>query len=101
MALEIDRLQSLLTEAEARLKIEVSRLKKKYQLMITELEMSLDVANKQNIDFQKTIKKQGLQIVVSIKKITFHIIKSYGIFFSAQLTMMRVCTSNIITKNMM
>ncbi|KAG1678822.1 Paramyosin [Nymphon striatum] len=63
MAIEVDRLQCLLMEAEARLKVEVSRLKKKYQLMITELEFNLDAANKQNIDLQKTIKKQGLTIV--------------------------------------
>lgn len=64
MNIEIDRLQTLLTESEARLKIEISRLKKKYQLMVTELEMSLDNANKQNIELQKQIKKMGLQITV-------------------------------------
>lgn len=31
-------------------------------MTITELEMSLDVANKTNIDLQKTIKKQSLQL---------------------------------------
>lgn len=38
------------------------RIKKKLQIQITELEMSLDVANKQNIDLQKIIKKQSLQL---------------------------------------
>lgn len=38
------------------------RIKKKLQITITELEMSLDVANKTNIDLQKTIKKQSLQL---------------------------------------
>lgn len=33
------------------------------QITITELEMSLDVANKTNIDLQKTIKRQSLQLV--------------------------------------
>lgn len=32
------------------------------QIHITELEMSLDVANKTNIDLQKTIKRQSLQL---------------------------------------
>lgn len=32
------------------------------QIQITELEMSLDSANKTNIDLQKTIKKQSLQL---------------------------------------
>lgn len=38
------------------------RIKKKLQIQITELEMSLDVANKTNIDLQKVIKKQSLQL---------------------------------------
>lgn len=49
-------------EAETRLKTEVTRIKKKLQIQITELEMSLDSANKLNIDLQKTIKKQSLQL---------------------------------------
>ncbi|KAJ8969315.1 hypothetical protein NQ317_011435 [Molorchus minor] len=36
--------------------------RKKLQIQITELEMSLDSANKVNIDLQKTIKKQSLQL---------------------------------------
>lgn len=55
-----------LAEAEAKLKTEVARLKKKYQAQITELELSLDAANKANIDLQKTIKKQALQITVCL-----------------------------------
>jgi chromosome segregation ATPase len=38
------------------------RIKKKLQIHICELEMSLDVANKTNIDLQKTVKKQSLQL---------------------------------------
>lgn len=38
------------------------RIKKKLQIHITELEMSLDVANKSNIDLQKVVKKQSLQL---------------------------------------
>lgn len=38
------------------------RIKKKLQIHITELEMSLDVANKSNIDLQKIVKKQSLQL---------------------------------------
>lgn len=51
-----------MVEAETRLKTEVTRIKKKLQIQITELEMSLDSANKLNIDLQKTIKKQSLQL---------------------------------------
>lgn len=40
----------------------MTRIKKKLQIQITELEMSLDVANKTNIDLQKVIKKQSLQL---------------------------------------
>lgn len=49
-------------EAETRLKTEVTRIKKKLQIQITELEMSLDSANKINIDLQKTVKRQSLQL---------------------------------------
>ena len=52
-----------LADAEARLKAEVLRIKKKMQVTITELEMSLDVSNKSNIDLQKQIKKLSLQVV--------------------------------------
>lgn len=55
-----------LAEAEAKLKTEVARIKKKMQAQITELEMSLDAANKHNIDLQKTIKRQAIQITVSL-----------------------------------
>lgn len=60
--LEIEQLNMRLAEAEAKLKAEVARIKKKMQAQITELEMTLDVVNKQNIDLQKTIKRLGLQI---------------------------------------
>lgn len=49
-------------EAETKLKSEIIRIKKKLQIHITELEMSLDVANKTNLDLQKTIKRQSLQL---------------------------------------
>ncbi|GFS43695.1 paramyosin, long form [Nephila pilipes] len=62
-AIEIDQLNMRLAEAEAKVKTEVARIKKKMQVTITELEMSLDVANKQNIDMQKTIKTQSTKIM--------------------------------------
>lgn len=65
MQIEIEQLNMRLAEAEAKLKTEVARIKKKMQAQITELEMSLDVANKQNLELQKTIKRQSLQISVS------------------------------------
>ncbi len=64
-AIEVEQLNSRLVEAETRLKTEVQRIKKKFQIQITEMEMSLDVANKTNISLQQTIKKQSIQITVS------------------------------------
>ncbi|KAH8364765.1 hypothetical protein KR084_011203 [Drosophila pseudotakahashii] len=61
-SIEIEQLNARVIEAETRLKTEVVRIKKKLQIQITELEMSLDVANKTNIDLQKVIKKQSLQL---------------------------------------
>lgn len=60
--IEIEQLNARLVEAETRLKTEVLRIKKKLQIQITELEMSLDVANKSNIELQKTIKKYSITI---------------------------------------
>lgn len=61
-SLEIEQLNARVVEAETKLKTEVARIKKKLQIQITELEMSLDAANKTNIDLQKTIKRQSLQL---------------------------------------
>ncbi|XP_011692085.1 PREDICTED: paramyosin, long form [Wasmannia auropunctata] len=61
-SIEIEQLNARVVEAETRLKTEVQRIKKKFHLQITELELSLDVANKNNIDLQKTIKKQALTL---------------------------------------
>lgn len=64
MSIEIDQLNSRLVEAETKLKTEVQRIRKKFQITITEMEMTLDVANKNNIELQKSIKKQSLQLTV-------------------------------------
>lgn len=64
-AIEIEQLSARVVEAETKLKTEVTRIKKKFQIQITELELSLDVANKNNLELQKTIKKQSLQLTVS------------------------------------
>lgn len=69
-SIEIEQLNARVVEAETRLKTEVQRIKKKLQIQITELELSLDVANKNNIDLQKTIKKQALTLTV-ILTLTF------------------------------
>ncbi|KAK0181732.1 hypothetical protein PV327_003988 [Microctonus hyperodae] len=61
-SIEIEQLNARVVEAETKLKTEVQRIKKKLQIQITELELSLDVANKNNIDLQKTIKKQSLTL---------------------------------------
>lgn len=62
MAIEVDNLNARVVEAETRLKSEVAKIKKKMQVVITELEMSLDTANKANIDLQKTVKKQAISL---------------------------------------
>ena len=64
MSIEIDQLNSRLVEAETKLKTEVQRIRKKFQITITELELTLDVANKNNIELQKSIKKYSLQLTV-------------------------------------
>jgi chromosome segregation ATPase len=61
-SIEIEQLNARVIEAETRLKSEVQRIKKKFQIQITEMEMSLDVVNKTNIDLQKTIKKQSMHL---------------------------------------
>lgn len=61
-SIEIEQLSARVVEAETKLKTEVQRIKKKMQIHITELELSLDVANKNNLDLQKTIKKQSLTL---------------------------------------
>lgn len=61
-SIEIEQLNARVVEAETRLKTEVTRIKKKLQIQITELEMSLDSANKTNINLQQTIKKQSFQL---------------------------------------
>lgn len=61
-SIEIEQLNARVVEAETKLKSEVTRIKKKLQIQITELELSLDVANKTNIDLQKVVKKQSLQV---------------------------------------
>lgn len=63
-SIEIEQLNARVVEAETKLKTEVQRIKKKLHIQITELELSLDVANKNNIDLQKTIKKQSLTLTV-------------------------------------
>jgi LPS O-antigen subunit length determinant protein (WzzB/FepE family) len=66
MTIEIEQMSARLVEAETKLKTEVIRIKKKLQMQITELEMSLDVCNKNNIELQKTIKRYSIQITVSL-----------------------------------
>jgi chromosome segregation ATPase len=61
-SIEIEQLNIRVMEAETKLKTEIQRIKKKFQITITEMEMSLDIANKTNIDLQKTVKKQSLHL---------------------------------------
>jgi len=62
MAMEVDQLNARVVEAETRLKSEVTKIKKKMQITITELEMHIDTVNKSNIDLQKVNKKQYIQL---------------------------------------
>ena len=64
MAVEIDQLNARVVEAETKLQSEVTKIKKKMQITITELEMTLDTCNRTNIELQKTCKKQGIQLGV-------------------------------------
>lgn len=73
-----NRLTAALADAEARMKAEISRLKKKYQAEIAELEMTVDNLNRANIEAQKTIKKQSEQLKVlqaSLEVLYVHFIK--------------------------
>ena len=81
MSIEIDQLNSRLVEAETKLKTEVQRIRKKLQITITELELTLDVANKNNIELQKSLKKQSLQLTVNWnewKGIHGHILSNFN-----------------------
>ncbi len=59
---EIESLTIRLQEAESRLKNEVEKMKQKMAVTITELEMSLDAANKGNAQLQGTCKTQATKI---------------------------------------
>jgi len=52
----IEELQRTLVEVETRMKTEITRLKKKYELQIRELEAALDNANRANAEYLKQIK---------------------------------------------
>jgi len=62
MAQEVDALNARVVEAETRLKSEVTKIKKKMTITITELEMQIDTVNKSNIDLQKVNKKCTIQL---------------------------------------
>jgi len=68
MAQEVDQLNARVVEAEARLKSEVTKIKKKMTITITELEMQIDTVNKANIDLQKTNKK----VTISLQELQAH-----------------------------
>merc|ERR1719195_613197 len=60
---EIESLTKRLMETENRLKVEVEKIKKKMSVTITELEMSLDAANKANNGLQNAGKAQATKIM--------------------------------------
>lgn len=55
---------SFIADKYLQFQAEISRLKKKYQAEIAELEMTVDNLNRANIEAQKTIKKQSEQLKV-------------------------------------
>ena len=60
----IEELQRTLIEVETRYKTEISRLKKKYESDIRELEGALDNANRANAEYLKQIKSLQLRVKV-------------------------------------
>merc|ERR1719452_197427 len=62
MAHEVDALNARVVEAETRLKSEVTKIKKKMQITVTELEMTIDTVQRSNIDLQKVNKKVTIQL---------------------------------------
>ena len=60
----IEELQRTLVEVETRYKTEISRLKKKYESDIRELEAALDNANRANAEYLKQIKTLQLRLKV-------------------------------------
>jgi chromosome segregation ATPase len=63
MIVEIESLTIRLHETEAKLKNEVEKIKKKMAVTITELEMSLDSSNKNNVQLQNATRIQGTKIM--------------------------------------
>jgi hypothetical protein len=97
MSIEIDQLNSRLVEAETKLKTEVQRIRKKLQITITELELTLDVANKNNIELQKSLKKQSLQLTVNwnstpVNFIAFFITNGVNYYFDNYIRNFNRCT---------
>ncbi len=66
---EIESLTVRLQESESRLRNEVEKMKKKMAVTITELEMSLDAANKNGAALQNTTKVQQQKIQVRRNKL--------------------------------
>jgi len=58
----VDALNARVVEAETRLKSEVTKIKKKMQITVTELEMTIDTVQRSNIDLQKVNKKVTIQL---------------------------------------
>merc|ERR1719228_2400536 len=58
----IEELQRTLVEVETRMKTEISRLKKKYENQIRELEAALDNANRANAEYLKQIKSLQVRV---------------------------------------
>lgn len=62
----IEELQRTLIEVETRYKTEISRLKKKYETDIRELEGALENANRANAEYSKQIKVLQARVKVTV-----------------------------------
>ena len=60
----IEELQRTLVEVETRMKSEISRMKKKYESELRELEGALDNANRANAEYLKQIKSLQSRVKV-------------------------------------
>jgi hypothetical protein len=77
----IEELQRTLVEVETRYKTEITRIKKKYETDIRELEAALDNANRANAEYLKQIKSLQHRVKVRIlNKSSVLFVYNVGVF---------------------
>jgi myosin heavy chain 6/7 len=82
----IEELQRTLVEVETRYKQEISRMKKKYETDIRELEGALDNANRANAEYLKQIKSLQIRVKVRHAVLKYQRSRSRTILRSMYLT---------------